>query len=526
MTLSNKPSSLVISVPKLEPHRPPISTGIIAQAIECAGYPVEALDLNIKLYNRIDNNLYWNLDSVWEGTRKPSLNEYKQILACIKSYNNNYARNHNIMISVFGNHARPFTKILCLYIRKHYPDKQIVLGGQGVLSNALGDKKPFGQVAIDEGLADAYISGEGEIAVVEYLKTNYNYEGINSSNFKQIDELNQLPFPNYKYFKVDEYDYLDGKEVFVVASRGCVRKCTYCDVGRYWPKYRYRSGQNIADELIFHYETQGINQFYFTDSLVNGSLKAFRDMCEKLAHYNTQYNAGFKWKGQYIFRPKNQTPESDFEIMRKAGADSFFVGVETGSDKIRWEMDKKFSNEDIDYQLEQFSKHGLKVMFLMLLGYLTETIEDHEETMKMFPRWQKYVADGTISGCDLGSMLVFLPETPIANMIDSHEVYFFNNGNTGYLENQRMWQSASNPDLTVYERIRRRLETHEQAIKYNWPIWRGEQRLQVVKSLAQEYLKFAKDSVSMQQQQLKKDGVKLIQLVPIQDNYVTEWWQS
>ena len=58
-------------------------------------------------------------------------------------------------------------------------------------------------------------------------------------------------------------------------------------------------------------------------------------------------------------------------------------------------MDKKFTNEDVDYQLEEFNKNNLHVYFLMLIGYVTETIDDHNDTMKMFPRWQKYVATGT-----------------------------------------------------------------------------------------------------------------------------------
>jgi len=40
----------------------------------------------------------------------------------------------------------------------------------------------------------------------------------------------------------------------------------------------------------------------------------------------------------------------------------------------------------------------------------------------------------------------------------------------------------------VGERIRRRIETHAEAIKYNWPIWRGAQRLSKIKIMANQYL--------------------------------------
>ena len=243
--------------------------------------------------------------------------------------------------------------------------------------------------------------------------------------------------------------------------------------------------------MIHHYEQHGVNQFYFTDSLINGSMKAFNDMCDTLAKYNTDHDAGFTWKGQFIFRPKNQLPKDHFATVAAAGGSEFYVGVETGSDKIRWEMDKKFTNEDIDFQLEEFNKYGISVFFLMLIGYVTETIDDHQDTLKMFKRWQKYVATGTIKGIDLGVGLKFLADTPVASQIDQHGVYFLK-GNSSLQEIHKtdLWQAKQNPDLDVPERIRRRIETHEEAIKYNWPIWRGEQRLNVVKLMSEKYLKF------------------------------------
>lgn len=512
--------NLIVSVPRLEAHRPPISVAIVAHAIELAGYPVTAVDLNIKFFRYINSvSKYYQLDDVWDGLRNLSYNEFKIVIQFLRKYNSVFANHDRLLISVFGSSATTFTHILCKFAKKYHSHLEIVLGGQGVITTNIGNSGTnFGDKMLSLGLADSYISGEGEVAVLEYLKNNFNYPGINSPHFQQIDELNELPFPNYKYFDLEEYDYPDGKtkEVFVVGSRGCVRRCTYCDVARYWPKYRYRSGKNIADELIFHYEQSGINRFYFTDSLINGSLKSFRDMCEHLAHYNTTHQAGFSWSSQFIFRPKKHVPPQDFEVMKQAGADIMYVGVETGSDKVRWEMDKKFTNEDVDYQLEQFSRNGLKVMFLMLMGYITETQKDHQDTLDMFRRWQKYVADGTIVGCDLGVSLTFLKDTPVEKMTDSHEVFFYANQDTNqYYDYTKLWESALNPELTIHERIRRRLETHREAIRYNWPIWRGPQRLQNVKLVAEEYLKFLRNAQHNSTSVVQENGLNFIQVVNI-----------
>ena len=210
-------------------------------------------------------------------------------------------------------------------IRRKLKNKFIVLGGQGVNDVTLVEKdQNFGTTMKQQNLCDLVITGEGEQIIKEILAGKTSGPGINNNNPVQVDNLDALPYPNYSFYDLDRYDYLSkNKEVFIVGSRGCVRRCTYCDVARYWPKFRYRSGKNIASEMIHHYEQHGVNQFYFTDSLINGSMKAFNDMCEKLAKYNSQHKAGFSWKGQFIFRPKNQLPQDHFATVAAAGGKEF-----------------------------------------------------------------------------------------------------------------------------------------------------------------------------------------------------------
>ena len=84
------------------------------------------------------------------------------------------------------------------------------------------------------------------------------------------------------------------------------------------------------------------------------------------------------------------------------------------------------------------------MFFLMLIGYVTETHEDHHETLRMFKRWQKYVATGTIKGIDLGVGLKFLSNTPLEKQIDQHEVYFLK-GDLSLSETQQTDLCRQNP---------------------------------------------------------------------------------
>jgi len=480
--------NILIAVPQLEVHRPPVSTAVIAGVIRNAGFELTVLDLNIKLFQSLGASEYYALSSVWERIRRGTEEEIKYLIQFIdKELLPHCDENTRLMISVFTSNSQLFTKMCCERVLAQYPNCEIVLGGIGVDN--------FGHQMVDLKLCKYVIYGEGEHAIIELLNGNTDYPGINNKESrKQVNDLNGISFPDYDDYEMSAYDYLyrDRTEVNIVGSRGCVRKCTYCDVPAYWPKFRYRSGQNIADEMISHYEKHGVSQFYFTDSLINGSLKAFRDMCDKLANYNSTHNAGFKWGGQFIFKPERQVTDDYFDMIAAAGGDQFYVGVETGSDKIRWEMDKKFTNEDIDYHLEQFQRTGLRCFFLMIVGYLTETLPDHHDNLEMYKRWQKYVASGTISGIDLSTSLMFLPNTPLYQMIDTHQVTFpaYEHDSIGdKVKNNLIWTSALNPELTFEERMRRRLEIHEHAMKYKWPVWRGPQRL---KSLLDHSLVYKK----------------------------------
>jgi radical SAM superfamily enzyme YgiQ (UPF0313 family) len=474
----------IINVPRLEPHRPPPGPAIIANVCRLQGHVVTAYDLNIKFFHYCkDNNIdYHEFDQVWNQTTDFSTQQRKVFDNFLEYWCQKIAQENFdfVLVSVFGMACKVFTHQLLTNLRSRIQSK-IIAGGMGIGVHDLTDAQNcYGKKLRDQGLIDIFVAGEGELAVVNAIN-GVPGPGINNNNPVQIDQLDPLPWPDYSFYNLDEYDYLvpGQKEVYITGSRGCVRKCTYCDIERFWPKYRYRSGQNIADEIILNYEKFGITRYYFTDSLVNGSLKMFSDMCDKLSNY--KFDRPISWSGQFIFRDRKSVPRDHFAMMSQAGADILYVGIETGSDRVRAAMGKKFTNEDIDFQLEECSKYGIKIMPLMFTGYITETIDDHYENLSVFKRWQRYVADGTIIGVELGSSLIILPGAPVERMIESHGLEFMMND--AQEPGTNLWWSSKNPDLTIRERVRRKLEVHETAIKYAWPVWRQASRLEELRQL-------------------------------------------
>jgi len=254
----------------------------------------------------------------------------------------------------------------------------------------------------------------------------------------------------------------------LIGSRGCVRKCTFCDVAKTSPKYRYRSGKNIAQEIMHHYQKHKVTSFFFTDSLVNGSYKAFNEMCAALSTYD--YVDQLSWSGQYIIRSRSATPMSHFDNLAQSGCDTLFVGLESGCDRIRFEMGKKFTNDDVDFYLENFAKRDIKFLFLFYTGYVGETEQDYQETLSMFSRWQRYVATGTIVGIETLNVLAILPDTPLEQQALLKNFQFLHDGEK---INRRLWVDPTQPDFDFRKRVERHIGMIEEAMRYKWPLWNG-----------------------------------------------------
>mgnify|MGYP003346163800 CR=1 FL=1 len=165
---------------------------------------------------------------------------------------------------------------------------------------------------------------------------------------------------NYDFYNLDEYDYLrpDDRDLFIYGSRGCVRKCSFCNVPTLWPQFRWRTGENLADELTKNYEKYGITNFFFTDSLMNGNLKEFYALHESLARRNLPK---FDFSGFAIIRPKKQHTVELFDMLKSSGRHFWNVGVEHGSDAVRHDMKKKFIIAIGTYQNQHLKSKAKKL---------------------------------------------------------------------------------------------------------------------------------------------------------------------
>lgn len=461
----------LVAIPRLNIDAPPMGIASIKASVLSAGYSAKCFDLNIDLYHAVSFDTWLELDSYFQtdlrytgtslqgaGSREINfiniVQKRKEELKCYQVYKDFLEKSiyeileHNpewIGVSVFSVNSVISTVNFLSLLKLIKPNQKVVAGGMGLSSFGLGGNSNFGEFLIDQGLIDTYISGEGEHAILDLLKENKG-----SKMTPQIDNLNELAFPNYDDF---DFDLYPGKEnmVYITGSRGCVRACTFCDINSLWKKFRYRSGDNIAQEILEGYKKHNTLDFYFTDSLINGNMKEFIKLLDKIIDYKEQglLPNDLMFGGQFIARPKLRFPEEYYAKMQAAGVYNISVGLESGSDRVLADMRKGTTREDHDFMMQMLEKYGIRINLLMLIGYPTETEEDFEETLQMIRDYKRYSDSGIIWGIVLGKTMVVLPNTPIADNADHWSIAYDDSGN---------WISNNNPELTYHERVKRRMK--------------------------------------------------------------------
>ena len=311
-----------------------------------------------------------------------------------------------VALSLFTEVCQESCRAICRLLKKHKPNIKILIGGAGCFENLRGHAM-FAEELLESNLIDHYIRGDGEKAFESYLKGQFDYPGINNSDWAEIprEELDSMPYPNY-----DDYNmHLYRGAVPIVGSRGCVQKCKFCDIIEHWKKFNYRSGQSIFNEMLEQNKKYNIRRFKFQDSLINGNLKEFKKLILLLAEHNEKNpDNSFYWSSYFIFRPQSTFGEEWWELTAKSGATVLIVGVESLVESIRKDMGKNFSNEDLEFSMKMLRKYNLSIIMLLLVGWITETQRDIEYAKQWFTDHQEYK---DLIQLDIGPTLGIYPNT-------------------------------------------------------------------------------------------------------------------
>lgn len=484
-----------VAVDIINYDKPPASLAFLAGACEQAQQPYQCFSLNSAFLDEMSidgyNEIYTKLKlGLMHELPDRAVGVIDNIIEQIKT-----SSTTTVVVSLFSFVQYPVARFFLERLKTAMPNIEVIAGGPGVQSQHSAGIT-IGKNLLDSNLVDYYCLGEGDVVLVEFLKGQRKILGINGKKdlfeswVPQIQDLDdKYVLPSYKKMSLKNYQNLENKQSTVFSlstSRGCVRACSFCDVAKTWPKFRFRKGASIAQEVLKHHLEVGAVHFTIVDSLINGSLKSFNEFNREMIKLRQQHVSlkDFSYNGMFIVRDRGTHNEEFFANMQAAGCESLAIGVETGSERLRFDMNKKFTNRDLDHHLEMCQKYGIRNSFLMFVGYPTETQQDFDETMLMLERYQKYLIDDTILGINHSGVFSMLADTPVFdNRDDIGLVIDEQFGIDEAAMSKLNWTNTNNPDLTVKERILRDLKFRKKAVELRYPIPYSNRYLEYLKHI-------------------------------------------
>lgn len=325
----------------------PIGVGILATLLKEIGY-------NVKIYDG-------NVESK-EHTVNAFIDNFKPDVIGFSVITPNY----------------PVAKQQIREIKELYPSIFLIAGG---LHSTL-----FPDDLLLDGI-DIVCLGEGESRIskiLEYKKTNKNFSDIEGVAFKnEFDlvvktpltktktNLEELPFIDRNVFNLKKYTHHS-----MMASRGCPYKCKFCCnyTGTILQDgLTINSYTRVIEELLYLQNTFNAKEVFFADDIFLVKKKDILMFCHEYKRLGLKVN----WIGQM------RADSIDVEIaqeMASAGCKRIYFGVESGSDDILKDTNKRLNKKQLLAGINAAKNAGIRVKTGWIYG-LPGTIQQQYESI-------------------------------------------------------------------------------------------------------------------------------------------------
>lgn len=306
-------------------------------------------------------------------------------------------------------------------IKEKYPNSKVILGGPGTFSDEYVDWKYI----------DSILKGEGEITILTMIND------ILLGNLKKIyigevvKNLDTLPFPSRHLLKdnLGGHIFADRKtfdktfsmkfkgkgSTAIITSRGCPFRCAFCSAPSLNYKMRFRSPENVYEEIKYIYDTYNIKQYRFSDEMFTANKEHVRKICELIKPL------GIVWRISARVKPLDI---ETLRIMKDAGCVEISFGVESFDDDVLKVLNKKATAQDNATALWMAHGAGLTTRALFMIRTPGQT----KDTVKKNIEWLKKVPYDTIAV----TSFVPLPGSDIWNNPDKYNIEILNKNLNDY----------------------------------------------------------------------------------------------
>lgn len=247
-----------------------------------------------------------------------------------------------------------------------------------------GPHPTFFPEMIEEEGVDALCIGEGENAFVELVDSIENqqeYRFVRNFWIKEkgtiyknevrplIDNLDEFPFPDRELLYNKDAFLRNSPVKSLITRRGCPYSCSYCFNHHYHRMYknkgkvvRYRSVDNVIAELQEIRDNYPVEMFGFVDDNFILSKKWLQEFSEK---YAVRFDVPF-YCGVHV----DQIDEERCALLKKAGCQAVYMGIESGDETLRKQLLRRnISEEQIRRSASTIKMFGMKLFAQNMLGF-------------------------------------------------------------------------------------------------------------------------------------------------------------
>ncbi len=193
-------------------------------------------------------------------------------------------------------------------------------------------------------------------------------------------DLSVLPAIDWELVDIEKYfqsSFGCKKMLYLYAAKGCPFSCKFCynkDFHRC--TYRKRPLAVLLEEIRYLVEKHGLDGVYFADELWCTSREEMHGICDKLKGLGLDFVWGCQTRIGLF-------DADDFRYMYDSGCRWVFFGVESGSEKMLSQINKKLDYEKIVPTFSDCTKAGLVAIGSFISGFPGEDTEDLKKTVEL-----------------------------------------------------------------------------------------------------------------------------------------------
>ena len=277
-------------------------------------------------------------------------------------------------------------------IKTKFPEKLIIIGGEHVTATADWIMKNCPEV-------DYCVLGEGEVKLVNLInflsgslkKKDFDSSGIISREFKRperqgpvdkylmslrIKSVDDIPLPAWDLIPLN--NYLDnnfgygtdrGRNMPMLATRGCPYQCTFCSNPQMWStRWVARDPVKVLNEMETYIKEYRIENFSFYD--LTAIVK--RDWIITFCNLILERKLNFTWQLPSGTRSE-AFDEEVVDLMYRTGCRNLNFAPESGSPSVLKRIKKKIDPNEMLKAMKICLNRGMVVKSNILIGFPKET---------------------------------------------------------------------------------------------------------------------------------------------------------